>query len=234
MGKYTTDPLRTGRKIEKADGLGTLGGEFGLCWNDAVPLTTGAHNAFLSAFFAAGGVFDRLVEPLLDQDYILDMDPTVKPLYGHQEGAAFGYNPQKPGRPSHCYHAFCIARLRLVLGVVVHAGNETAGVYSAEMLDRFLRWLSGRPNHAAIGLNRQTLHKECPCFKRFAGPFRICRQVCFCITSGRTNVQRRAPFCMVRRNQHHKYYIISPPHRSQLLKTVRDGWFVTKTLSSIQ
>ena len=25
MGKYTTDPLRTGREIEKADGLGTLG-----------------------------------------------------------------------------------------------------------------------------------------------------------------------------------------------------------------
>lgn len=62
MGKSTTDPLRTGREIEKADGLGTLGGEFGLCWNDAVPLTTGAHNAFLSAFFAAGGVFDRLVD----------------------------------------------------------------------------------------------------------------------------------------------------------------------------
>ena len=31
MGKYTTDPLRTGREIEKADALGTLGGEFGLC-----------------------------------------------------------------------------------------------------------------------------------------------------------------------------------------------------------
>ena len=62
MGKYTTDPLQTGREIEKADGLGTLGGEFGLCWNDAVPLTTGAHNAFLSAFFAAGGVFDHLVD----------------------------------------------------------------------------------------------------------------------------------------------------------------------------
>jgi len=86
----------------------------------------------------------HLMEPLLDQDYILDMDPTVKPLYGHQEGAEFGYNPQKPGRPSHCYHAFCIARLRLVLGVVVHAGNETAGIYSSEMLDRFLKWLSGR------------------------------------------------------------------------------------------
>ena len=74
----------------------------------------------------------------------VSLDPTVKPLYGHQEGAVFGYNPQKPGRSSHCYHAFCIAKLRLVLGVVVHAGNETAGVYSAEMLDRFLKWLSWR------------------------------------------------------------------------------------------
>ena len=33
-----------------------------LATNDAVPLTTGAHNAFLSAFFAAGGVFDHLVD----------------------------------------------------------------------------------------------------------------------------------------------------------------------------
>jgi hypothetical protein len=28
----------------------------------------------------------------------------VKPLYGHQEDAQVGYNPQKPGRPSHVYH----------------------------------------------------------------------------------------------------------------------------------
>ena len=41
MGKYTTDPLRTGREIEKADALDTLGGDFGLCWNDTVPLTMG-------------------------------------------------------------------------------------------------------------------------------------------------------------------------------------------------
>src|SRR5271155_2619235 len=31
----------------------------------------------------------------------LDMDSTMKTLYGHQEGAAVGYNPAKPGRPSH-------------------------------------------------------------------------------------------------------------------------------------
>ena len=32
----------------------------------------------------------------LGGDYDLDLNPTVKPLYGHQEGAEFGYNPQKP------------------------------------------------------------------------------------------------------------------------------------------
>ena len=62
MGKYTTNPLRTGHETEKANGLDTLGGEFGLCWSDTVPLTTGAHNTFLSAFFEAGGVFDHLVD----------------------------------------------------------------------------------------------------------------------------------------------------------------------------
>ena len=215
-------------EIEPATSIRALGGDFDLKWNDSVTLSTSAHNALLSAFFAVGGAFDRLVSscplalksnnaptnretigtaiigmingasryrhfdslasdsvtaevfgfdrlmscdsvrrnlkaipedaglewiwnanldlvmPLLDQDYILDMDPTVKPLYGHQEGAEFGYNPQKPGRPSHCYHAFSIAKLRLVLGVVVHGGNETAGVYSVEMLARFLNWLNGR------------------------------------------------------------------------------------------
>jgi hypothetical protein len=34
---------------------------------------------------------------------VLDMDSTVKTLYGHQEGAEIGYNPAKPGRPS-CVH----------------------------------------------------------------------------------------------------------------------------------
>ena len=41
MGNYTTNPLRAGQENEKATGLDTLGGEFGLCWNDTVPLTTG-------------------------------------------------------------------------------------------------------------------------------------------------------------------------------------------------
>ncbi|MCP4284865.1 MAG: hypothetical protein GY792_10500 [Gammaproteobacteria bacterium] len=61
--------------------------------------------------------------PLLGEPWILDADVTVKPLYGHQEGAVLGYNPHKPGRPSHTYHTYFIANLRLVLDVEVQAGN---------------------------------------------------------------------------------------------------------------
>jgi hypothetical protein len=46
---------------------------------------------------------DHCVGPLLNEPRILDIDTTIKPLYGHQEGAEVGYNPKKPGRPSHCY-----------------------------------------------------------------------------------------------------------------------------------
>ncbi len=64
------------------------------------------------------------VAPLLDVAWILDTDTTIKPLYGHQEGAVIGYNPRKPGRPSHAYHTYLMAGLRQVLGVEVRPGNE--------------------------------------------------------------------------------------------------------------
>src|SRR5208337_5213628 len=40
---------------------------------------------------------DDCTAPLLAEPWILDMDTTVKPLYGRQEGAVVGYNPKKPG-----------------------------------------------------------------------------------------------------------------------------------------
>jgi hypothetical protein len=70
------------------------------------------------------------VTPLLDAPWVLDIDTTVKPLYGKQEGAVVSYNPKKPGRPSHSYHTYLMAGLRLVLGVEVKAGNEHTGSHS--------------------------------------------------------------------------------------------------------
>lgn len=63
------------------------------------------------------------LHPVMQDDWILDADTTVKPIYGKQEGAVVGYNPHKPGRPSHCYHTYMFANLRLILGVDVTPGN---------------------------------------------------------------------------------------------------------------
>lgn len=82
------------------------------------------------------------VLPLLDAPWILDTDTTIKPLYGHQEGAVIGYNPHKPGRPSHAYHTYLMAGLRQVLGVEVRAGNEHTASHARPGL---LKILDGLP-----------------------------------------------------------------------------------------
>jgi Transposase DDE domain group 1 len=83
---------------------------------------------------------DYCTRPLLGEPWILDVDTTVKPLYGHQQGAVVGYNPKKPGRPSHTYHSYLMANLRLVLDVEVQPGNQHAAKHSAPglwaLLDR--------------------------------------------------------------------------------------------------
>jgi hypothetical protein len=83
--------------------------------------------------------------PLLTTPWILDVDTTVKPLYGHQEDAVKGYNPQKPGRPSHSYHTYLMANLRLVLEVEVNAGNESNASYA---LPGLMSLLSRLPEHS--------------------------------------------------------------------------------------
>ena len=64
---------------------------------------------------------------LLSYRYILDVDNAVKPTYGHQEGAEAGYNPVKPGRPSHNCHPYFIGSTRISLGVDVLPGKQHAG-----------------------------------------------------------------------------------------------------------
>lgn len=64
------------------------------------------------------------VRDALERPWVLDMDATIKPLYGHQEGAELGYNPHKPGRPSHVLHTFWVGNLRLVLDAVLSGGKQ--------------------------------------------------------------------------------------------------------------
>jgi hypothetical protein len=80
----------------------------------------------------------RTVLGLLDAPWILDVDATIKPLYGKQQGAVLGYNPHKPGRPSHAYHSYQVCGLRLILGVDVLAGNESHAHYTLPGLVKLL------------------------------------------------------------------------------------------------
>jgi hypothetical protein len=83
-------------------------------------------------------------EALLQEPWILDVDTTVKPLYGHQQDAKVGYNPTKPGRPSHAYHSYFVANIRMVLDMEVQAGNQTAPLYAQPELWAFLDGLPER------------------------------------------------------------------------------------------
>lgn len=93
----------------------------------------------------------KCTQPLLSTPWILDLDATVKCLYGKQEGALVGYNAKKPGRPSHCYHSALMANTRLALRVDVKAGKETAPSHS---MPGIWAWLDTLPQNERPSLLR--------------------------------------------------------------------------------
>ena len=76
--------------------------------------------------------------------WILDIDSTVKPVYGNQEGAEIGYNPKRPGRPSYNIHSYFIANLRLLINAEVRPGTESAGSHG---LPGLFAYLDSIPRH---------------------------------------------------------------------------------------
>jgi len=82
------------------------------------------------------------VQGALDTPWILDIDTTVKPLFGKQSGAEVSYNPHKPGRPSHAFHTYFVSHLRMVLDVVVSPGKQHAAAYARPGLSDVLDSLS--------------------------------------------------------------------------------------------
>lgn len=84
------------------------------------------------------------VREALDRPWVLDIDASIKPLYGRQEGAELGYNPHKPGRPSHVLHTYWVGNLRLVLDVQVNCGKQHTSVHAKAGLARLLDELGDR------------------------------------------------------------------------------------------
>ena len=79
------------------------------------------------------------VREALDRPWVLDIDASIKPLYGRQEGAEVGYNPAKPMRPSHVLHTFLVGNLRLVLDVQVSTGKQHTSGHAKAALGRLAR-----------------------------------------------------------------------------------------------
>ena len=84
------------------------------------------------------------VQEALDKPWVLDIDASIKPLYGRQEGAELGYNPHKPGRASHVLHTYWVGNLRLVLDVLVTSGKQHTSVHAKGRLGCLLDELGHR------------------------------------------------------------------------------------------
>lgn len=80
----------------------------------------------------------------LERPWILDLDATIKTLYGHQEGAEVGYNPHKRGRPGHALHTYWIGNLRLVLDTQVYSGKQSSSGHAKLHLSDLLEGLGDK------------------------------------------------------------------------------------------
>jgi hypothetical protein len=83
--------------------------------------------------------------------HTLDLDSTVLCRYGEQEGSLKGYNPRKPGRPSHHPLVAFLAEGRRLLWASMRSGNSGSANGCVEFLKQALTVL---PEEHRIGLVR--------------------------------------------------------------------------------
>ncbi len=90
------------------------------------------------------------MRPIL-MGHTLDLDSTIFCRYGAQEGSLKGYNPKKPGRPSHHPLVAFLAEGRRLLWAVLRSGNSGSANGGVEFLTQALTVL---PDGQRIGLVR--------------------------------------------------------------------------------
>ena len=97
-----------------------------LCGEDALSRGLGRMSRGGGQAWAAKHLLEMNFALLKETSYwVMDLDTTIKTLYGSQEGAALGYNPHKRGHKGHAIHTISIGGARLLLRADVLPGNQT-------------------------------------------------------------------------------------------------------------
>ena len=98
------------------------------------------------------------------QHYTLDLDSSVFTRYGKQQGAKKGYNPKKPGRPSHRPIFAFIAELKIVANLWLRSGNTAdltgAGQFLSETLAKIPPHIPITALRADSGFHDQKFFQE--------------------------------------------------------------------------
>jgi hypothetical protein len=158
------------QRLREDPSLATLFGVEGIVSDDSIRrLFAGIDEAAGQRWVAAAQA------PLwgaLPERAILDWDSTVQTKYGHQEGAARGYNPQKPGRKS--FHPLIAigAGTRLCAAYRFRPGDTVTATQWAEAMAEAQAGLGGRAvwlNRGDLGLGHEAImawHEATPAGER--------------------------------------------------------------------
>jgi len=120
-----------------------------LCGEDAFRrLCAGLDTTQVETWFAPA---EQMIHQAIPPNAVADWDSTVIVRYGKQEDTAIGYNPQKPGRPSHHPLACVIGGTRLCLHMEWRKGNTVSSSGWIEAMEKV--WRSPTAQHR-IRLNR--------------------------------------------------------------------------------
>ena len=89
-------------------------------------------------------LFSWFFSELTFDNYTLDFDSTVMIPEGNQEGATKGYNPKRPGRPSHHPLLAFVSDIRMIANYWLRPGNTSASTNYLSFLEDTLSRLENK------------------------------------------------------------------------------------------
>lgn len=109
------------------------------------------------------GLMSRLGMAELDKSSSvhLDIDTTVEPVFGQQQGAELGYNPRYPGRLSYHPIVAVIAETKLCIGAELRPGDHGLGDDEAKTIGRYVRSVRAKMARNAVLTVRMDSGADC-------------------------------------------------------------------------